>query len=422
MNEKCRQRRDFLQNLAITVLAVSAVLLFAQTQLYSLSPEASLRRFLSGSAQADGSAVSQQDLPVTAPVRVAVSGPYGRYGSITATTGEDDLLRGLLREVLGSTGTFTHCGQEEFLQSLQNTSVYYDFLTTLPLSILAETAGTDSPSEPSARYLVVSGPQDPVSLFLWDGDTSYLRCSTAVSLKSLEQTVSQYEPGSAMFAADLAEQDINATDLSPCSLFLEQTPSLSSLTSEIPAWDDSLLLADLRFNPNTKNRYTDNGTEVISESGRSLRLRPDGSVTYQSGGDGTLSIEAAGDVPTLKEAVAGVGTLLNSLLAPTAGDEVLYLQSIRQSGSLTTLTFAYHVGGVPVRFSDGSSAAEVTLDHKAVSALSLRICRYTATGTPSLLLPLRQALAIAQRHPGAELSIGYADYGAGTVEASWLAD
>ena len=225
-----------------------------------------------------------------------------------------------------------------------------------------------------------------------------------------------------MFAADLAEQDINATDLSPCSLFLEQTPSLSSLTSEIPAWDDSLLLADLRFNPNTKNRYTDNGTEVISESGRSLRLRPDGSVTYQSGGDGTLSIEAAGDVPTLKEAVAGVGTLLNSLLAPTAGDEVLYLQSIRQSGSLTTLTFAYHVGGVPVRFSDGSSAAEVTLDHKAVSALSLRICRYTATGTPSLLLPLRQALAIAQRHPGAELSIGYADYGAGTVEASWLAD
>ena len=146
MNEKRRQRRDFLQNLAITVLAVSAVLLFAQTQLYSLSPEASLRRFLSGSAQADGSAVSQQDLPVTAPVRVAVSGPYGRYGSITATTGEDDLLRGLLREVLGSTGTFTHCGQEEFLQSLQNTSVYYDFLTTLPLSILAETAGTDSPS------------------------------------------------------------------------------------------------------------------------------------------------------------------------------------------------------------------------------------------------------------------------------------
>ena len=28
MNEKRRQRRDFLQNLAITVLAVSAVLLF----------------------------------------------------------------------------------------------------------------------------------------------------------------------------------------------------------------------------------------------------------------------------------------------------------------------------------------------------------------------------------------------------------
>ena len=422
MNDKRRQRRDFLQNLAITVLAVSAVLLFAQTQLYSLGSETSLRRFLSGSAQANSSAVSRQDLSMTAPVRVAVSGPYGRYGSITATTGEDELLRDLLREVLGSTGTFTLCGQEEFLQSLQGTSVYYDFLSPLPLSILAETAGTDGPSEPSARCLVVSGPQDPVSLFLWDGDTGYLRCSTAVSLKSLEQTVSQYEPGGAMFAVDLAEQEANAKGLAPCSLFLEQSPVLSSLSSEIPARDDGLLLASLRFNPNTKNRYTDNGTEVISESGRSLRLRTDGSITYQSGGDETLSIEAAGEIPTLKEAAAGVGALLNSLLAPTAGDGALYLHSIRQSGSLTTLTFAYHVDGVPVRFSDGSSAAEVTLDKKAVSALSLRIRRYTATGTPSLLLPLRQALAIAQRHPGAELSIGYADHGAGTVEASWLAD
>ena len=77
-----------------------------------------------------------------------------------------------------------------------------------------------------------------------------------------------------------------------------------------------------------KDGYTDNGTEVISESGRSLRLRPDGSVTYQSGGDGTLSIEAAGDVPTLKEAVAGVGTLLNSLLAP-------YEEEYKNDGNVT---------------------------------------------------------------------------------------
>ena len=221
---------------------------------------------------------------------------------------------------------------------------------------------------------------------------------------------------------DLAESEPYARELDDCSLFLSETPELPSLAAETPDYNESLLLAGLGFNPNTKNRYSDNGTEVISESGRSLRLRPDGNIIYQSGGNGTLSIKAADERPTLAEAAAGAGTLLNSLLEPTAGDEALYLTGARQSGSLTTLTFGYQVGGVPVRFSDGGNAAEVTLDGTAVSTLSLRIRRYSETETASLLLPLRQAISIARRHPGSQLSIGYADRGGSTVEADWLAD
>ena len=368
------------------------------------------------------SASSVQEHALSAPVRLAVSGPYGRYGSITSAIGEDETLRELLREVLGSTGTFTACGSEDFLQSLESPSIYFDFLSPLPLSVLADMAGTGGPDSPSARCLVVSGQGDPVSLFLWDGGDSYLRCTTAVSLKNLEQVAGQYELGNAVFAMDLAESEPYARELDDCSLFLSETPELPSLAAETPDYNESLLLAGLGFNPNTKNRYSDNGTEVISESGRSLRLRPDGNIIYQSGGDGTLSIKAADERPTLAEAAAGAGTLLNSLLEPTAGDEALYLTGARQSGSLTTLTFGYQVGGVPVRFSDGGNAAEVTLDGTAVSTLSLRIRRYSETETASLLLPLRQAISIARRHPGSQLSIGYADRGGSTVEADWLAD
>ena len=39
----------------------------------------------------------------------------------------------------------------------------------------------------------------------------------------------------------------------------------------------------------------------------------------------------------------------------------------------------------------------------------------------SLLLPLRQAMAIAVRQAGAELSIGYVDGGV-SASARWLAD
>lgn len=54
--------------------------------------------------------------------------------------------------------------------------------------------------------------------------------------------------------------------------------------------------------------------------------------------------------------------------------------------------------------------------------MSLRLRTYTATSELSLLLPLPQALAIAAQHPGAELSIGYADSGASSISACWLSD
>ena len=77
---------------------------------------------------------------------------------------------------------------------------------------------------------------------------------------------------------------------------------------------------------------------------------------------------------------------------------------------------------VPIRFSDGGSAAEITLSGTAITRLSLRFRQYSTSGETSLLLPLRQTLAIAAEHPGTELSIGYADGGGDTVPASWLAD
>ena len=93
------------------------------------------------------------------------------------------------------------------------------------------------------------------------------------------------------------------------------------------------------------------------------------------------------------------------------GDARLYLLEWQQSETETFLTFGYQSGGVPIRFADGSAAAEVTLSGNAISTLSLRPRQYSAASAASPLLPLRQAMAIAGRTAGAELSIGYADTG-----------
>ena len=114
--------------------------------------------------------------------------------------------------------------------------------------------------------------------------------------------------------------------------------------------------------------------------------------------------------------------LMASLLSGKTGDAVLVLQSVQTAGVSTVLQFGYLVDGVPIRFSDGAPAAEMTLTDAHVTSLSLRCRAYTATTENALLLPLPQALAIAQSKPGAELTENYVDEGRESVTVCWLAD
>ena len=122
------------------------------------------------------------------------------------------------------------------------------------------------------------------------------------------------------------------------------------------------------------------------------------------------------------EIVEAANSLLHSLLASAAGDAELYVEGVEQTEDGILLRFGYQAGGVPIRFRDGQSAAEITVAGGVISDMTFRVRQYTVEGTASLLLPLRQALAIAAQQEGAELSIGYADGGAGTISAGWLAE
>lgn len=422
MNDKKRRHRDFIQNLSIALLAVTAALLFAN--MYHLGGAAGGWQLLSSPGTQAPANSTGQITPLSAPVQTVVTGPYGRFGSVTLTTADEDFspLRSLLEQALGSARTGTPCGTEEFLEALKNTSVYCDFLSPLPLTVLADLVWTSGGDETVyARRLAVAERGDRVVLYLWDGDETCLRCDTALTSEDLSDTVSQYELGNAQLALDAAITQYPSLD--PCSLFLEEEPALPTLSAALPLSDTGRLLTVMGFNPNTQNRYPDaSGTQVIMENGRTLRIYADDTVTYLSGGDDVLSVSADGELPTLLEASLGCGSLLNTLLTSAGGDTAVWLMDVRRSGTSTTLCFGYQVGGVPIRFSDGEPAAEITLSGTAVSSMTLRIRQYTALEETSLLLPLRQALAVAARHPGTELTIGYVDNGSDTVSAQWLAE
>ena len=419
-----RKRLDVVQNVLISLLSVSAVLLFARTQLYTLTSE---DRWLGGPSVSGDAFVPLESADLSAPVRVAVSGDgaYGRYGDLTLTTADEEFapLKTFLQEALGSARTFTVCGADDFYAALSCPSIYYDFLESLPLSILAElTDALISEDSVSARQLVISvTAQDTVQLTLWDGKDTYLQCGTAIKADDLRASVNYYELGNAYFAFDYVESAPYYDQVASCSLFLTTLPTLPVLTaSDVPA-DSSAVLTRLGFNPNTNYRYPEsNGTEVIVEGDRSLRISPDGSIRYTGSGTGELTIEASGEIPTLPEAAASVSALLNSLLSGQSGKASLYLLDIQQTGRTTTLRFDYQADGIPIQFSDGAAAAEVQLSGTSVASLSLRFRQYTDSGESSLLLPQKQAAAIAALQPGKELFLGYTDSGGASASAGWL--
>lgn len=432
--QKKRSKLDMLQNIAITVLTVTAVLLFLRTQLYTIAPNGgTLEALFNGPTAAPDPSVTVTSTELRAPVRVAVSGDktYGRYASVTTTTADESFapLKTFLREALGSARSFSASSETIFFAALDRPSIYYDFLEPLPLSVLSGLVdGTSGEEQRAARQLVLfAAEDDTVHLVLCDGDGVYYQCDTAISSSDLTDVVNRFELGSGYFAFDYTVLSDHYSRIAPTSLFLETLPQLPVLSVSTNLPDESGLLEELGFNPHTNSRYTEaNGTEVVVEGDHSVRFLPDGTIRYKGSdneaSETELTVEAAGDTPTLQEAASGTCDLLNRLLSSYPSDASLYLLDIQRIGSTTTLYFDYQSGGIPIRQASGVPAAEVQLNGRRVSSLHLLLRQYTAGTEASLLLPMKQTIAIAARQTGKELLIGYTDNGSDSSGAAWLLD
>lgn len=427
MTAKKKGTKNTVQNLVITLLSVSAVLLFAQTQLYSLGYSlfdgGTLSSLFESGAASGAAAVPVSLADVAAPVQVVITGHYGRFGqSGLSTTDSSFSAPGtLLGEALGSAGAVSSCDQKTFRAGLGAVSVYYDFLRPLPLELLAGLNGSSLKTENlSVRSLLLAVSDKSVTLYLWDGNQTYFQCSTYVTPENLQKVVSGYELGNAFFAFELGTK---YASFAPLSLFITADRTVPVLSASSGPTDKDALLSALKFNPHTNSRYTEiSGTEVIKEGNSTLQIGTDGTVTYHDGGDNSLRISDSNEPPTLSEAVLGGYRLLLNLLSGQSGDTQLCLQQAVQSGSSTTLQFGLLVNGLPVRFPDGAAAATMQLSGTAVSGFRLRFRQYTSTAGASLLLPLRQAAAIAKQYPDCELTACYVDTGGSTVSAQWLAN
>ena len=423
-----------LQNAAIAVLTVTAVLLLIQTPLVGdlagKTPYELAQDWLAGDTSTD-TTVTTDLTELALPVRVVFTNEYARYGLSAITTLDTDfeLAGTFFGEALGSATTYEACSGEKLLTALHASSIYLDLEAPTPLEVLSRILGVNDAPESSllrVTRLVLCPAENGATLYLQDANQGFFVSRTAISSATLREALASLDGNGTDFAFSLSGE---FSQLSPYTLIFSEPPQRYTLSASNALTDQATFLRLAEFNPHTESGYTDSsGSTIIKEVYGTLRLEPDGSVFYQGADEGEagsiyyVSAASTGK-PTMLEAVAGAQRLAFTLLRDVSGDAELYLSEIDSSNKRFTVSFDYAVGGTPLRFSDGSHAATVTIEDQTITEFSLHCRSYTLSDSPALLLPIRQAAAIADsQYLSAELHVCYDEHGADTVSRSVVVD
>ena len=415
-----KRLRNMAQNAALALLTVSALFLLTQLPLLQnirLSP----RNLFTQSPDAGPREDSAPPAAVFPSVNLMVTGDseYGRCGQLCLSADDASLqsVTPLFQEALGSATMTGQAADTTLRAALNDPGLYLEFTSgPLPLEAVAAWLDEEAFFTRSVQAMALTaGDDEKVSLFLLDSDAVIMRCETALPASAVRTVCDGFLTNGGYFSYETGYDT-----LFPYTVLTAEAGAPKDLLAERPAGYSAYnLLSALDFNAHTLSRYTESGgAEVVEESPRTLRIGPNGNVSFISRGTIVSPLYRASGTG-LREVLAAGGRLAAALAGGT-GSSPLFLRSAEETESGWTLRFRYQVDGVPVYFSDGSDALTVTFQGVSVTGFTYRCRVYTPMEeTPAALLPAGMAQAIAAAYPESALSLGYEDDGSGHLTAQW---
>ncbi len=423
---------EWLKNLLIILLSLSALLLLTRSPLYVDSPlHARIQNLLRPEGARSQTSISLTD--ATCPIRMAVVNDNGRYGvqyDHTAVDETFDLLGPLLGEALNTTGPTFPIAKERWHQALKSPGIYFDFGSQIPFSALSGwmEGGTVnlSLSTNVRRLILATGDEkNTVWLFWQDADTGAFQASTTDLDLALHfaPTLAAWLPNAALFAFE--EPAYAACD--PYTL-ITTTPTPAIYVASIPLSSETpnsmpQVLSALSYSPASVASYpTSDGTRYTA-----------GDSTFLLTTKGTLFFQGADPFrsPTYDQGIEGntaqwietTRRLTADTLGLLCGEAQLYLTSARYEGEYLVITYGYRLNGIPVFLHEEGWAAQFVVYNGTITEFTLHFRSYAATSTTTPLLPEPQAAAAmsALEVEGGELLLSYRDGGGDTVTAGWAA-
>lgn len=411
----CSGRRvaELIKTALIAVLVVTAALLLAEAGYFD-------KLITSSSAQTDAAVSEGYGAELTResaiPMQVIVcSGDGGRYAAAwddDAVTGAFSRFAALLGEALGSAGESAEVSEREWRGALSCRGAVFDYGCLRRLDLLAMWLGTDAESgagELSARRFALVEANGAVELWLSDGGGLYRRCATAVGVQALDAALSAFTPNGAEFAYEGGYDDIE-----PYTLIMSSKSSARAASAENPmsAYDAAQLFAALGMSGYAADPYTEpDGVRVYVDGDKTLRISPDGAVTYRCNGGGSGA--------SAYEAVNSASELVYLTLGETCGEAQVVLTGLDYDGEADeyTVRFDYILDRCTVELADYDCAATVVVTSGVITRATLLLRSYTLTDETAELLPMRHA-AVAAAADGGELRLVYGDNG-DSVTCGW---
>lgn len=422
---------EWLKDIAIVCLSLSAIYLFTLSPLYLNSPLKDWTSRLSAGVEG-GTPVSVSLTAAARPTRIAVNNSAGRYGIQYDTAAVDALFSQtgtLLGEALGSADAPVPISQRQWRQALTDEGIYFDFTGSIPFSALTgwlqDDGSNDLLTGDVRRLVLAPGSDGSVWLFYQDTrEEAFYACSTALSAEAhLSPVTSAFAPNGARFAFEDSALD----QCYPYTLITDGTAdspvysAASPLTAGTETRDQAL--SALSFSGALVTSYASDEGTVYRTGEDTLLLARDGSLVYRSSDGAFYPVGSAGPAPTLAEMIETTRQLLSAAVEPLCGDARLYLISAHHDGGETVVTYGYSLNGASVWSGTEGWAAQFHLTGGTLTGFTIHLRCYTATEDSTPLPPAVQATAAmaARGAAGSELLLLYRDSGGDTVSAGWIA-
>jgi len=419
------------KNLLILCLTVSALWLITRSPFYVGSPlEKRVNELLLPDEVVEPevrtlSAAAQ-------PVSVAVVSAEGRYGAkydADAVRNVFDGLAPLLGEALSASHEPELVNEARWKKALEDTGVYLDFGTPVPLNALAEwLRGEEDGTAPfgeARRMILTAGNGENDVWFFWQqADTGSFYGYDSGLDRSLQliPSLTAWMPNAAFFAFE----DARYETCDPYTLIADiPDPAVYEGGISLVASDTEnvgKILEKLSYSTTSGSSYATSEGTRYTDGVNTFQLTDAGELTYHATTPYYFVTEGENN-PAITRYIETGRQMAEDTLGALCGEAELSLVGVHQENDTVEVTFGYVLNGIPVYLNREGWAAKFLMRDGAVVDFALHFRGYERTEETTMLLPeLQASAAMSVLNTGeSELVLAYADSGSELVVAGWRA-